>query len=64
MGGGFGPTVALPLLHLHCEREREGEGMQSVFVIFTSLILCKYSCYKDSTICKEILFFMYTYRWH
>ena len=25
MGGGFGPTVALPLLHLHCEREREGE---------------------------------------
>ena len=24
MGGGFGPTVALPLLHLHCERERGG----------------------------------------
>ena len=26
MGGGFGPTVALPLLHLHCERQMEGEG--------------------------------------
>ena len=40
MGGGFGPTVALPLLHLHCEREREGEGegVQSVFVLFASLM--------------------------
>ena len=29
VGEGFGPTVALPLLHLHCER---GRGVQSVLM--------------------------------
>ena len=41
MGGGFGPTVALPLLHLHCEREREGEegwSLSSVSCDFASLM--------------------------
>ena len=44
MGGGFGPTVALLLLHLHCERgggrEREGEreGVQSVLMFME---ICK-----------------------
>ena len=58
MGGGFGPTVALSLLHLHCEREGgRGEGVQSVFVLFASLILCKYSCYNETPLYAKRYYF-------
>ena len=52
MGGGFGPTVALPLLHLHCEREREGEG--------DAVCLC--ACYKLDfmQICEENIFHVHS----